>query len=338
MKLGLALPHYDTSYAGRPLAWENVKRAAECAESSGFDSVWVSDHLFLDWGKYGGPRDAQGSLECWTLMAAVAAATSRVRVGSLTSCNDFRHPGLVAKMAATLDVLARGRVEIGLGAGWYEDEYGAAGIDFDRPATRIKRLGEAVEIVRRLLDGEELVYSGRHYGLDGAICRPAPVGAARPRIWIGGKGDLLLDVAARAADGWNYSWIGSLETYRERSVAADGACERRGRDPASLARSVGAYVLTAENERGLRARFERLVDRTPAGVLQRIGDGSAVSWEAFRATRVAGTLEQVIDVLGRLSELGVEEVVVAPGALPFQVSDLDDVALIGTQVASAFRS
>src|SRR3989337_3486055 len=110
MRFGLALPHYDTSCAGERASWGAVRRVAETAEQSGFDSVWVSDHFFLDWGKYGGPDDVQGSLECWTTLSALAAATERIRLGSLTMCNDFRNPALVAKMASTLDLLSGGRL------------------------------------------------------------------------------------------------------------------------------------------------------------------------------------------------------------------------------------
>ena len=239
MRLGLALPHYDTSYAGEPASWSAVVSAARAAQDSGFDSVWVSDHLFLDWSKYGGSAEVQGSLECWTTMSAVAASVARVRVGSLTLCNDLRHPALLAKMAASLDRLAGGRVEVGLGAGWYEPEYAAAGIDLAPAGTRIKRLGEAAEIVRRLLGGEELTYEGEHYSVAGAVLNPGPHGEPPP-VWIGGKGDLLLRTAARCADGLNFSWLGELDTYRERSAVAYSACEEAGRDLASLRRSVGA--------------------------------------------------------------------------------------------------
>src|SRR5688572_11202653 len=163
MRLGLALPHYDTSFAGRPVSWLGVKEAAVAAERAGFDSVWVSDHLFLDWSKYGGPTDRQGALECWTTLSALAAATDKVRLGSLTICNDLRSPALLAKMVASLDQLSGGRVDLGLGAGWYEPEYEAAGIEYDKPATRIRRLGEAATIVARLLEGEELTFQGNHY-------------------------------------------------------------------------------------------------------------------------------------------------------------------------------
>lgn len=332
MRLGLALPHYDTSYAGRPVTWDSVRHAATLAEDAGFDSVWASDHLFLDWGKYGGSSTAQGALECWTTLAGLAGVTRRIRLGSLALCNDLRNPGLVAKMAATLDLLSDGRLDIGMGAGWYEPEYRAAGISFDDPGTRIRRLGEAAEIVMRLLEGEELTFKGEHYTMDGAICRPGPRQEPRPPLWIGGKGDLLVRTAAQVADGWNFSWVGSIDTYLERVTVAERACERAGRDPSSLRRSVGAFVLVGRDEADLRGRLERLLEVTPEGVLD-----TAVSLEELRARAIVGTPERVIDELGRLAEAGVEEVVMTLGVLPFQLASDEDVANIGNQVGPAIR-
>lgn len=338
MRFGLALPHYDSSFEGRPASWDAIRAAAETAERSGFDSVWVSDHLFLDWGKYGGRDQAQGSFECWTTMTAVAAVTDRVRVGSLTLCNDFRNPAILAKMAATLDLLSGGRVDLGLGAGWYEPEYEAAGIPFDRPARRIKRLGEAARIITRLLEGEVLDFDGDFYSLDGALCRPQPAQKPRPPLWIGGKGDLLLDTVAKVADGWNWSWLGSLDTYRDRVAAAERACEANDRDPSTLRRSVGAYVVAGSDDADVARRFARLVDRTPGGVLRGLDGEAEVSWDEFRKDRVAGTIDEVVHRLGELVELGVEEVIVSLGALPFQVADLEDVELVGSEIAGAFRT
>lgn len=338
MRFGLALPHYDTSLAGRQASWEGIRSAALAAEGSGFHSVWVSDHLFLDWGKYGGRADAEGSFECWTTLSALGAATRRVRLGSLTLCNDFRNPALLAKMAASLDLLSGGRLDLGLGAGWYEPEYAASGIPFDRPGTRIKRLREAAEIVGRLLEGEVLDYSGTYYKTEGARCRPGPVQQPRPPIWIGGKGDLLLDTVASVADGWNWSWLGSLDTYKDRLAAASRACEKNGRDFSSLRRSVGVYLFAGRDGADVKRRFERLMDVTPSGVLQGSNDGAAVSWDDFQRDRVAGTVNEVVDRLGELADLGVEEVIVSLGALPFQVSDLEDVELVGTEIASRFGS
>lgn len=337
MHLGLALPHYDTSYRNEPVSWTSVRDCALAAERSGFSSVWVSDHLFLDWGKYGGPAVRQAALECWTTLTALAASTSTVRIGSLTLCNDLRSPALLAKMASSLDLLSGGRLDVGVGAGWYEPEYRAAGIDFDPAATRIRRLGEAVEVLGRLLAGEELTFDGDHYQVQEAICLPRPVQSPRPPVWVGGKGDLLLRTAARVADGWNFSWIGSFETYAERSRAADEACEKTGRDPATLLRSVGAYVLVGRDDADLRARFDRLVGRTPEGVFPGRSEGGDVSWEAFRRDHVTGTVDEVTERLGRLADLGVREVVVTAGALPFQVADPEDVELLGTEVAPALK-
>lgn len=336
MRLGLALPHYDTSFAGAPVSWEALLRIARVAESSGFSSVWVSDHFFLDWGKYGGPEDVQGSFECWTTLSALGAATERVTLGTLTLCNDFRPPALLAKMTATLDRLTNGRVQLGIGAGWYEPEYRAAGIDFDGAGTRIRRLGESVEIVRRLLRSEELSYEGRHYVLDGALVRPGPHGNPPP-VWIGGKGDLLVTTAARHADGWNFSWLGDFDLYAQRSKFADEACERAGRDPTTLRRSVGAYVLAGTDQGDVRRRLDRLIERTPPGVLGPSDGGAGVSWEDYRRSHVAGTAAEVADKLGSLQELGVEEVIVSLGTLPFQVAAEDDVEFVGREIASALR-
>lgn len=338
MRLGLALPHYDTSFSGRPVSWDAVRESALVAERAGFDSVWVSDHLFLDWSKYGGPEDRQGALECWTTLSALAAVTERVRLGSLTICNDLRSPALLAKMAASLDLLSGGRVDLGLGAGWYEPEYEAAGIEYDRPGTRIKRLGEAATIVARLLEGEEVTFSGNHYEIEGAVVRPSPRQEPRPPIWIGGKGDYLLKTVARVADGWNFSWLGSIDTYRDRSAAADAACSKEGRDPKTLKRSAGVYLLAGTDDADARRRYERLVERTPPGVLKNGSNGApAVSWDEFRRDRFAGTVAEVTDRLGELAEIGVDEAILTLGALPFQLSDLEDVELVGAEIAPALR-
>ena len=337
MQLGLALPHYSSDSADGAATWERVARVAKMAEESGFASVWVSDHLFVDWGKYGAGDEPQGSLECWTTLSALAAATSTVRLGSLTLCNDFRNPALVAKMAASLDVLSGGRLEIGMGAGWYRREYESAGLDFASAGRRIQRLGEAVQIVGRMLEGDELSFTGDHYSIDGAIARPRPVQHPRPPLWVGGKGDKLLDVAARVADGWNLSWLGTLEWYQERWRAAERACTEAGRDPATLRRSAGAYVLCGRDDRDVARQWERRRESTPRGVLSD-EEGRPIRFEDWRRTNLAaGTVDEVLDGLGRLADLGVEEVIVTLGALPFQVADEDEIGLVGTRIASALR-
>jgi probable F420-dependent oxidoreductase len=336
MRIGLALPHYDTSYQGEPVSWEALLKVAEVAEEAGFDSLWVSDHFFLDWGKYGGPDDRQGAFECWTLLSALAARTQKVRLGSMALCNDFRNPALLAKMAASLDLLSGGRLEIGLGAGWYEPEYAAAGIPFDPPGERIARLGEAGRIITSLLGREEVTFDGTHYSIEGAICRPCREDG-RPAVWFGGKGDYLIKTAVRYADGWNFSWLGSLDTYRERLDSVERACDEVGRDPGTLRRSVGAYVMAGSDDADAARRFERLAERTPLGVLRGPNGAPAVSWERFKESNVAGTVAEVIDRLGEVKDLGVEEVIVTLGTLPFQLGDIEDVELVGREIVPALR-
>jgi alkanesulfonate monooxygenase SsuD/methylene tetrahydromethanopterin reductase-like flavin-dependent oxidoreductase (luciferase family) len=239
-------------------------------------------------------------------------------------------------MVATVDLLSGGRLDVGLGAGWYEPEYQRSGIPLARPGARIERLGESVEIIKRLLDGEELIFEGKHYQVNGAVCRPGPHGGRRPPLWIGGKGDRLLRTAARVADGWNMSWLGSIQTYEDKVRVAVEACEAAGRDPASLRRSVGAYVLVGRDESDARARFERLVSRTPQGVMGSRAENTAVSWDEFRRDHFAGTAAEVTDRLAPLKESGVEEIIVTLGTLPFQVADEEDVEQVGA-LTSALR-
>lgn len=338
MRFGLGLPHYDTSLAGRPFDWESLKRVARLAEGSGFDSVWISDHLFLDWSKYGGSDEPQGTPECVMTMSALSAVTERVRIGSLALCNDFRNPALLAKMMATLDVLSDGRLDIGVGAGWYEAEYAAAGIEFLPPGDRIRKLGEALQIMSLLLEGEVVDFDGDHHHLKGAICRPSPKQRPRPALWVGGKGDFLIRTAVRYADGWNYSWIGDFDTYRERAAKATQICEEEGRDPATFRRSVGIYMLTGDDEADLKRRFEHLAKRTPPGILQAPNSETGVSWDEFRKGNLVGTPGEVAQKLQELVELGVEEVVLSLGCIPFQLGDEEDVAYVGERIIPALSS
>ncbi|MCA1701936.1 MAG: LLM class flavin-dependent oxidoreductase, partial [Actinobacteria bacterium] len=147
----------------------------------------------------------------------------------------------------------------------------------------------------------------------------------------------LLETAAEHADGWNFSWIGSTETYAERAAVADRACESVGRDPQTLRRSAGVYLLCGRDDRDVQRRYERLVERTPQGVIPAGRGGTAVSWESFRESGVAGTVAEVVDRLGRLADAGVEEAILTLGVLPFQVSDLEDVEMVGAEVAPAVR-
>ena len=207
MKLGIALPHYDISFPDqRPVTFDRVARYAQLAESAGFSQLWVSDHFWLDLERYGGPPGRQGTPECWTMLSALAVLTSRARLGTLVLATGFRPPTLLAKMAATLDQVSGGRLDLGLGAGWNEGEFTENGLPFPRPGDRLAMLEEALGVLRALLTDAETPasFSGRFFRADQAPVVPGPVQRPRPPLWVGGGGDRLLGVVARAADGWNY--------------------------------------------------------------------------------------------------------------------------------------
>src|SRR5512133_1625558 len=192
MKLGLAVPHYDVSFPDRqPATFDRIARYAELAESLGFFELWVSDHFWLDLERYGGPAGRQGTPECWTTLSALAVRTSRIRLGSLVLAAGFRPPTLLAKMAATLDQLSGGRLDLGLGAGWNQAEYAENGLPFPRPGERLGMLEEGLGVLRALLTdaGTPGSFSGRWYQVAQAPLLPGPVQRPRPPLWVGGKGD-----------------------------------------------------------------------------------------------------------------------------------------------------
>lgn len=203
--------------------WPAVRDACLRAEASGWDSVWVEDHLLADEGDWHDPK-----LEGWATLAALAVLTSRVRLGHLVLANTLRNPGLTAKLASTLDHLSDGRMVLGIGGGWFEREHEAFGIDFGSgPGERLDRLDESVRYIRRLLDGETFSEVGRFYAFTDAVCAPAPVQRRLP-ILIGGNGRRkTLRTVATSADIWNTyepePFFRSLEVLKEH-------CQNVGRD------------------------------------------------------------------------------------------------------------
>jgi alkanesulfonate monooxygenase SsuD/methylene tetrahydromethanopterin reductase-like flavin-dependent oxidoreductase (luciferase family) len=226
---------------------------------------------------------------------------------------------VLAKSLATLDVLSNGRLVAGMGAGWNEPEYAAAGIPFERPGVRLAQLAEAVQIVRGMCGGGPFSFDGEHYIANHAYCRPPSVQQPSPPIVVGGRGDRLLELCARHADGWNTVWTWTIDAWRERSAFVDAACERLGRDPSTLRRSVGLYALVGDDERDLRRRWDRLRDATPPGVL----DG--VDLDGWRAGHLVGTVDDVRAQVEAWADAGVDELIVSPAALPFSIASLDDV-------------
>jgi F420-dependent oxidoreductase-like protein len=332
MKVGVALPHYDFSYPdGRPADLEATIAVARRAEQLGFDSVWMSDHFFLDLAKYGGAATRYSSLEAITTLSAIAIDTERVRLGTLVLCEAFRHPPVLAKMAATLDIVSEGRLELGIGAGWYEDEYRAFGFAFPPTGERIARLRETVDIVGGMLTSERFSYEGRYYRVDDAPADPPPIQRPRPPIWIGGKGGpKIMRIVAEAADGWNTVWRWSPAGYAERLSELDRACDRAGRDPSSVKRSLGLFTVVGSDERDFSARWERALERAPV-------DTSGATRAAFAADALVGTAEECVARIKEFSALGVEHLVCTFGLVPFSLCDEEQLEVFAREVLPAVR-
>jgi F420-dependent oxidoreductase-like protein len=217
--------------------WPEFRDAALAAEAAGWDSVWTWDHLLAIFGPW-----EQPILEGWSLLAAVAALTSRVRLGLMVGANTFRNPGLTAKLATTLDHVSGGRAVLGIGGAWFEREHEAFGIEFGAtPGWRLDRLDESVGILRRLFDGETVTHEGPAYRLVDALCAPRPVQPHLP-ILIGGSGPRkTLRTTARHGDAWNTA--GEVETVRARLAILDEHCAAVGRDRHEIELTVSFPIL-----------------------------------------------------------------------------------------------
>ncbi|HEU4354601.1 MAG TPA: LLM class flavin-dependent oxidoreductase [Actinomycetota bacterium] len=232
MRIGLVLPM--EAPAGDPERSAPALLAlAEHAEAIGLDSVWVCDHFFSN--EPGAPR--QGIHEAWTIVSAIAARTRRVEIGTLVMCVSYRPPGMLAKMASTADAVSGGRVILGVGAGWNEEEYRAFGYPFDR---RVDRFEEALRVIGPLVRGELVTFTGRHHAVDDAELLPldGPI-----PLLVAADGPRMLQLTARHADAWNTAWFGMPDDLlRRQLVAMDAALDAEGRDRSTLRRTVGVNV------------------------------------------------------------------------------------------------
>jgi alkanesulfonate monooxygenase SsuD/methylene tetrahydromethanopterin reductase-like flavin-dependent oxidoreductase (luciferase family) len=308
MKIGLALPHYDFSYPSeQPATVASVVAYAKRAQELGFDSVWISDHLFLDLARYGGPPQRYGTPEATTMLTAIAGATEGVRLGSLVLCASFRHPTFLAAQLATIDQMSNRRLDVGIGAGWYEAEFLAAGIPFGTAGQRIERLAVLAGQLDARLD-------------------------PRPPIIVGGKGGpKLARVVAEHADAWNVCWRMTPDEYRARLDTLHDACARVKRDPSTVALSVGLYSLLGTDQNDLEARYEALQRWTPGGAL----DGVPLAKHAEGA--LVGTIDDCEATVKEFEALGVTEIIVSAASLPFSVYDDEQLELIARELIPRVR-
>ncbi|MFL5792180.1 MAG: LLM class flavin-dependent oxidoreductase [Actinomycetota bacterium] len=322
MRIGLAVPQYGFSLPTGEIRAADTIEWGRRAEALGFDSVWLSDHFFYSFARYGAGDEPIAALEAETTLAAIAATTSRVRLGILVECATFRHPALVAKAAATTDQLSDGRVDVGLGAGWFGQEFDAFGYRFGTVGERFDALEDALAITSGLFGGaDRLTHEGRVWSLHDGRLTPPPVQRPIP-IWAGGKGGpRLLAAAARWAAGWNTVWRMAPEPYAEARVAVDAACTAVGRDPATFGLSLGLYGTIGRTEADAEAAFERARAAFPGDAMR------DETWTSWRTDTLSGSAEQVRARADAFAALGVTDLIVSPWALPFTIAEPEQVEL-----------
>jgi F420-dependent oxidoreductase-like protein len=292
-------------------SYEQLLRMAQAAEEAGFAAFFRSDH-FLRMG----PGDGlPGPTDSWVTLAGLAVQTSRIRLGTLVSSATFRLPGMLAVQAAEVDVMSGGRVELGLGTGWFEEEHRAYGVPFPPLRERFDRLEEQLAIVTGMWTtpvGERFSFSGRHYTLADGPALPKPAQRPRPPVIVGGLGARRTPrLAARFADEFNLSFV-PLDAAELQFQRVRQACEEAGRDPASLRLSVGQTVCCGRDEAEL-ARRAANIDREPG---------------ELRESAVAGTPEEVVARLRAFGDLGAERFYLQI----LDVDDLDHLALLAEEV------
>lgn len=260
----------DLDVAQHQVTWDELARRVTYAEDTHFGGAWVFDHLTPLYGPRPGP-----CLEAWTLLAALAARTTRIRLGTLVTGMTYRHPSVLAAEVVTVDHVSGGRVELGLGAAWHEVEHRELGIPFPPVGTRMDLLEEGIEVIKALLTTDGATYEGRHYRLDGATYRPRSLQHPHPPVWIGGGGERrTLPLVARHADVWHH-W-GSPEAMARKSALVDRLAEEAGRDPASIVRATNLSLsepwdeVRRQVDGYARAGFTILVASWPSEGRQRL--------------------------------------------------------------------
>jgi F420-dependent oxidoreductase-like protein len=297
--------------------FEAMSQVAKTAERLGFDSIWLFDHFHT----YHRPV-LETTFECWTSTAALARDTSRIRVGQMVTCNGYRNPALLAKMASTVDVLSHGRLDFGIGAGWYQHEFDAYGYTFPPVPERLRMLEESLQVIRAMWTEPYASFAGEHYRIAGAINEPKGVQQPHPPIWVGGSGErVTLRLAAQYGDATNFGGhLDDLDWYRHKFDVIRGHCNAIGRDADELIRSSDVettLVRPGDDPELLTRRYRR--DQTLA---------------EYRSHAIVGGPQEIIDAYGRLIDAGVNYIIVSdlPGLARLEVLEA-----LAADVLPAFR-
>lgn len=298
-----------SAWPGSANPWEDILGLARHIESTGWDGIWVPDHFMPN------QEDPTGDYnEAWTTLAALAATVSRIRLGVLVTGNTYRHPAVLAKMAATVDIISGGRLVLGLGGAWQENEHIAYGIPFYTPGERLRRLEEACQVIQGLFENERTTFDGRYYQLKNAPLAPKPIQRPRPPLMIGGGGEkVTLRIVAQYADEWNVS--GPPDQFAHKVKVLNERCVEVGRDPAEIKRSAWAtFVVTKD------PNIEERLDYT-----------------RIRRPVIVGSADQIKHVVQQYIDLGADELVVAPINLGIASLEREQYDNFMQEVVPAFR-
>ena len=295
-------------WTGNGQSWDDTLEGCRHAEATGWDGIWYADHFMPNEENIDQPIH-----EAWSVLAAIAVSVPRVRIGPLVAGNTYRSPALTAKIATTIDHISGGRVVLGIGAGWQENEHEKYGFEFSTLKGRLDRLDEAVEIITSLLANERTEYQGTHYALTDAPLDPKPVQSKLPLLIGGGGRKRTLRTAAKFADEWNY-W-GMPSDIEELCGVLDAHCEDVERDPSDIQRSACALMFISEDEE----RLSRFRDQD------------------FGRAPIVGTPAEVLDVVGQYSQVGLDELIVPDFTFGPMERKKESMDLFIEQVAPEFR-
>jgi F420-dependent oxidoreductase-like protein len=318
MRFGTFVPQgWKLDLAGVPVAeqWDRILATAATIEESGYDSLWVYDHFHTH------PMVThESTFEAWTLMAAMANVTSRVRIGQMCTCVAYRPPAVLAKMAATIDVMSGGRLDVGIGAGWSSGEYRGYGYPFPPARERLDMLEEAVQVLHAMWTEDEAHFEGEHYRLDGAINRPRALQQPHPPLWIAGGGEKrTLRIVAEYGDFSNFG--DDVASFLHKSQVLADHCEAVGRRFEDIGRSVHLMSVVGTDRADLDRKLEvaaRRRNSTP---------------DEFAAEHLATTVDEVVDVMGAFAEAGCCEMIL----YFYDVGVFDSVELFAQEVIPQLR-
>ena len=289
MKIGAFVPQgwrMDLNGIDKNDQWQTILDAANKIEDLNYESIWVYDHFHTV------PKPTQDpTFECWTLMSALSQTTEKVRLGQMCTCNSYRNPSYLTKVASNIDVMSNGRLEYAIGAGWYDHEYKAYGYEYPSDGERLKMLEESLIIYKLMTTEEEPKFEGKYYSIDGAINQPKPIQKPYPPLWVCGGGEkVTLKLLAKYGDYGN--WDVDVDGFIHKSNVLKQHCENEGRDYSEIGRTLHTNVLIANNEEELKTKISKLATYTN------------IPEDYYYKRPLIGTKNKVFDTIGQFKDAG----------------------------------